>query len=110
MAIGAGRSITMARGQRFSMNAFRDVPGRLVVAGAARLREPGKMQRRLWRRWRLDRMAVVTIAARGGVFMAFGGGNAMDAEAVTLGLRGMALGAVDGLRCDIVVGVLRGEI
>src|SRR3954470_19906847 len=97
MAIGAGRSITMARGQRFSMNAFRDVPGRLVVAGAARLREPGKKQRRLWGRWGVGPMAG-------------GGGNAMDAEAVTLGLRGMALGAVDGLRCDIVVGVLRGEI
>ena len=55
-------------------------------------------------------MAVVTVAARGGVLPSLGQGQTVDAGAVTLGLSFVARLAVGRLGRDIVVRMLRGDI
>src|SRR3974390_2719427 len=55
-------------------------------------------------------MAVMTVAARSGPFLAFGCREAMDAGAVALGLVLMARRTGGGLRPDIIVGVLGGDV
>src|SRR5436190_16873163 len=106
MTIGTGGSVTMAHGQGFSMHALGDVPGGLLMADAARFRQPGKMHRGIGRRRRQHGMPVVAITASGGFLLPPGGGNAMDASAVTLGLLGVAFGAIDDLSGKVIVGVL----
>ena len=67
MAICASRRVTLSGGDGFAVNAFSDVPGGLVVAGAAGLSEFGEVERRIGRTGRKDGVAVMAIAARSGV-------------------------------------------
>ena len=105
MAIGTGRGIAMARRDRFAVNAFLHVFGRLVMAGAARLREVRPMQGRVGRSGRENAMPIVAVTARRGLLFAADQGHPMDAGAVTLGLFLMAFGAVGRLGRNVIVRV-----
>ena len=106
MAIGAGGRLAVAGGDGFAMNAGFDIFGRLVVASAASLGQPGEVQRRGGRVGRQDGVAVVAVAARGGAFLPFGQGEAVDTGAVALGLLLVALAQSGGCAGTLSSGCL----
>ena len=110
MAIGAGGRVAVAGGHGLAVHAFFHVLGRLVVARAARLGQPGEMQRRRRRRGRQDGVPVVAVAAGRGVLPPLRQGQTVDAGAVALGLLLVALLAVGRLRRDVVVRVLGRDV
>ena len=110
VAIGAGGGVPAAGGDGFAMKAFLDIFGRLFMASAASLGQPGEVQRRGGRVGREDGVAIVAVAAGGGAFLPCGRREAMSTGAVVFGLPGVATGASGGLRRDIVIRMLGGDV
>ena len=110
VAIGAGRRVALTGGYRFAMYAFFHILGRLFVARAAGLGQPGEMERRSRRRRRQNGVPVVAVAAVRRAFLPLGQGKAMNAGAVARRLFHMARSAIGRLRRDVVVGVLARDV
>lgn len=106
MAICASRRVTLSGGDGFAVNAFSDVPGGLVVAGAAGLSQARIVQRGIGRSWRGYCVAIVAIGARCRTAAALGESLAMNAGAVSFGLLLMAFRAVRRFHRDVVIRML----
>ena len=110
MAVGAGGRIAVTSRHGLAVHALFHVFGLLFVTPPARLRQPGKIQRRGRRRGRQDGVAVVTVLARRGIQPPLRPRQTVDAGAVALGLLLVALLAIGRLRRDVVIRVLRGDV
>src|ERR1044071_859317 len=110
MAIGTGGRLAVTGRNRFAMDTFAHILGRLFMAAAAGLRQPREMKRRLRRSRRQNRVAIMTVTAGGGVLLPARQSQAVNTCSVGLELFFMTSSAIGRSCRDIVVRMLVGNI